>query len=325
MTEKDNMLHDTGKNNEQTEKTDSGTRSSRRRFDMRAFISLALLWDFFILALSGVVLYIMPHGRVAYWIGWTFLGVDKDTWSTIHVISGYLMMGLIPFHVLVYNWAFVKHYFVKRSGGINLWREITASLVLVVVLFLTSLFYVFPSSTIMDAGEAIKESWGKGVKSPPVPHAESLTMESFAALTGMDLSKVRSLLEGKGLKKFSKSAKISNIAKELGVSPAKLIEWLEPLSTRKTGSITGGTYGGKGSQSGSSGMNKFTGTGPGMALGLFMNLDEYARKWKLDPVKVKEFLKKKGASDLSSVRAAAQSLGMKPHELHSEIISKAGK
>ena len=36
-------------------------------FFMRKYVSLFLFFDLIIMAFSGIVLYITPHGRVAYW------------------------------------------------------------------------------------------------------------------------------------------------------------------------------------------------------------------------------------------------------------------
>jgi hypothetical protein len=48
------------------------------------------------------MLYIEPHGRVAYWTKWSFLGLEKDQWGNIHIFSGLLFLVAGGFH-LYYN------------------------------------------------------------------------------------------------------------------------------------------------------------------------------------------------------------------------------
>jgi len=46
-------------------------------FNFRAFTALTIFWSFIIEALSGLVLYTVPSGRVADWSHWTFLASLK--------------------------------------------------------------------------------------------------------------------------------------------------------------------------------------------------------------------------------------------------------
>ena len=59
-------------------------------FKTRGFVSFTLTLSFIILSLSGIVLYIMPYGRVAYWINWGIAGLSKDDWDAIHTIIGFV-------------------------------------------------------------------------------------------------------------------------------------------------------------------------------------------------------------------------------------------
>jgi hypothetical protein len=49
----------------------------KRGFHGRGFFSLLSFGGFIVLALTGIVLFIMPHGRVAYWTDWRFLGLTE--------------------------------------------------------------------------------------------------------------------------------------------------------------------------------------------------------------------------------------------------------
>ena len=73
------------------------------KWHTRSFISFLLTWSFAILIVSGIVLYIAPHGRVAHWVNWRLLGLTKDNWAAIHTIIGYLFMIVAVVH-FVFNY-----------------------------------------------------------------------------------------------------------------------------------------------------------------------------------------------------------------------------
>ncbi|MFA4641254.1 DUF4405 domain-containing protein [Pyrococcus kukulkanii] len=68
---------------------------------IRGIIDLLLTITFIIIAISGVALYLAPSGRIAESIGWTFLGLSKDSWETIHTYLGFVMIGLVGLHPLI--------------------------------------------------------------------------------------------------------------------------------------------------------------------------------------------------------------------------------
>jgi len=76
---------------------------------LRKYVSLFLFYTLIAMTISGIVLYIMPHGRVAYWTGWRFLGLDKDQWDSLHTIFGFLMIFFGIWHVIL-NWNSIVNY-----------------------------------------------------------------------------------------------------------------------------------------------------------------------------------------------------------------------
>jgi len=44
----------------------------------RGLVSLVMFSSGFISAFTGIILYIVPHGRVAYWTFWDLLGISND-------------------------------------------------------------------------------------------------------------------------------------------------------------------------------------------------------------------------------------------------------
>jgi hypothetical protein len=50
------------------------------KINKRGLASFLTLFGFLIMALTGLILYIMPAGRVAYWIHWEMIGLSKTGW-----------------------------------------------------------------------------------------------------------------------------------------------------------------------------------------------------------------------------------------------------
>jgi hypothetical protein len=65
-----------------------------RNWRGRAFTSLCSLVNFIFLLLTAIILYIEPHGRVADWTKWNFLGLKKVQWGNLHLFSGLLFLTI---------------------------------------------------------------------------------------------------------------------------------------------------------------------------------------------------------------------------------------
>ena len=44
----------------------------------RRIVSLTVLLSFIVLSLSGILLFVSPQGRVAYWSRWSLVGLTKE-------------------------------------------------------------------------------------------------------------------------------------------------------------------------------------------------------------------------------------------------------
>jgi hypothetical protein len=63
-----------------------------RKIHTRGLTSFFTLFGFIIMSITGLVLYIEPAGRVAYWITWQFAGLTKTDWGNIHILSSLLFI-----------------------------------------------------------------------------------------------------------------------------------------------------------------------------------------------------------------------------------------
>jgi len=197
-------------------------------FKPRSFVSITLALSFIILSLSGVVLYIMPHGRVAYWINWKIAGLSKDDWDAVHTVIGFVFMLTAAVHLYL-NWeAFMSYLKSKVQKGLRLKKELAASVLLSVIITGATIGGIPPFSTIMNIGESIKESWEIDSERAPIPYTELMTLESF--INNFDLSSetVITNLESYGITIESTDETLQSIASRYNMSPQELYRIIQP-------------------------------------------------------------------------------------------------
>ena len=72
---------------------------SKSKLHTRGLTSFFTLFGFIIMSLTGLVLYVTPAGRVAYWVTWHFLGWSKTEWGNIHILASLLFIVAGAFHI----------------------------------------------------------------------------------------------------------------------------------------------------------------------------------------------------------------------------------
>ncbi len=65
---------------------------------IKGVLSLLLALSFLIVVLSGIALFLSPPGRIAKMEGWSFLGLNKESWGMVHLLSGVVMSLLAVVH-----------------------------------------------------------------------------------------------------------------------------------------------------------------------------------------------------------------------------------
>ena len=83
--------------------------SSEKPFRLRNFISLLITFSGLVMIVSGLVLYVVPEGRVAYWTNWKLFGLTKTAWGSVHTNLSFVFFIALFFH-LYYNWRVLKAY-----------------------------------------------------------------------------------------------------------------------------------------------------------------------------------------------------------------------
>lgn len=213
---------------------------------IRRVISLTALLSFFFLALSGVMLFLSPQGRVAYWSGWTLLGLTKEQYSAVHTTFMVLFLAVGVWHIVL-NWKPITGYLKNRSKQIRIFTPESSVALGVAFLFLVGpLTGLPPFEQFLDAGIEVKEYWEATSGSPPWGHAEENSLQRFCRgmedferlesqrLVSIDCEEALQALRAGGLGVEGLNQRLVDIASANGTTPqtiaAVVMEVARPLT-----------------------------------------------------------------------------------------------
>ncbi len=279
----------------------------RVKFKFRAFTALIMLWSFILETVSGIVLYVVPPGRIAHWTNWKLWGMTKEEWAAVHTILGYVFLIFAVIHI-IYNWRPILNYIRKKiHSGLRARRELAVSLLLTLVVTAATLVGIPPFSTIMDFGESLRYAWEESRSEPFMAHAELLRFDEFVTEIGIPLERAREILSGKGIEIQDPALTVKDVAEAGRVSPSGIYEIIlsglapeerEDMPKQKpaAGAAAGGGYGWK-------------------------TLREIGQDLQIPLQEIMEFLKSKGISAEPDevVRDVAEKHGIKAFELVREL------
>lgn len=214
------------------------------RFQWPAFTSVLMTLGFMMLALSGVMLFLAPPGRVANWTNWTLLGLRKGEWSGLHVWFGALFLGMTALHV-VFNWRPLVSYLksrVTRSLGFRAEWAVAAGLAAVV--FGGTRAGLPPFSSLLAWNESFKESWDRPAGRAPIPHAELLTLAALAEKGGVELPAATARLAARGISGFAADTVVQKIADRAGISAQQVYDVILAAKAESSGGHVEGKAGG---------------------------------------------------------------------------------
>ncbi len=180
------------------------------------------------MSITGLMLYIVPKGRVAYWADWELLGLTKTQYANIHITSMVLFLVVAVWHIY-YNWKPLMSYIKNSAKKITLLKkELLIALVLNILFVGGTLMEIQPFKSVLDINEGIKDYWEKEYGSPPYGHAEESSLKSFSKRIGIDIEKAISLLNEKGYEVESSKQTLKEIAKKNNISPKVIYDTIKP-------------------------------------------------------------------------------------------------
>jgi len=289
------------------------SKETKTQFSWRAFFSLLAAVSFIGMTFTGIILFVVPPGRIANWTGWTILALTKHQWIGLHDWFSIIFVVASVFH-LYFNWKpFVSYLKSKVTKAFALRAEWVAALVVCIIAFAGTVLGVSPFATLMEWNESIKQSYDSPRQRGPVPHAEMMTLAELAdKYTGIELETMLDNLRQHGIKVESPEAVLGELAEINGLTPAELYNIaLGKTGSGRRGSGGGGQRGGGddlGGQRGGGGFGRLT-------------LKQYCQQIGLDIDTVVSKLKDNGyqASPDMTMRAIADSASVHPSQVRAVI------
>ena len=204
--------------------------TSKAGFSHRGLTSLMGAAGLLVMGVSGLVAYLMPHGRIAYWNDWHFLGLTKTQWGDIHIISGILFLVAMGFHIYL-NWKpFISYLKGKAAQMKGHKRELWITLAALVLVVAAGIQPFPPFSWLVDLSAHLKNSWvTTPAHEPPFGHAEELKLTVFCKKMRIPADKAVELLTKKGFKGVSLQAPVIDIARLNQTAPVAIYALIKPL------------------------------------------------------------------------------------------------
>ena len=294
--------------------------NSNIKFNWRAFFSVLAGVSFIGMVFTGVILFVVPPGRIANWTGWTLLGLTKHQWIGLHDWFSIIFVAASVFHVYL-NWKPLVSYFknkVSKAFGLRL--EWVFALVICGVVFLGTLVEMKPFSSLLAWNENIKHGWDSSEQRAPIAHAELLSLTALSEqVSDVSLESILINLNSRGIEVESADVVLRDLAEANNMTPAHLYN----IAVGQTGPGRGqGGHGQRGERQGGEGVAEHEQGGSGRGFGR-MTLKSYCDQMGLD---VNEAVKKlqnagfKANSDMT-MRSIADSTGIHPSEIRSLLES----
>ena len=156
--------------------------------------------------------------------------MTKTDWDNLHIISSFLWVVALLFHVY-FNWGILKAYIYRKAkGGFQRKTEMAVALAVGVVVVIVSLHPVPPISSFLGAGDSAKEAWITSPDhEPPFGHAEQVSLKSLAARQNIALDLAVTELAKYGIVVADTSQSVDAIALTNNVSPMQVYLSIRPL------------------------------------------------------------------------------------------------
>jgi len=213
------------------------------RWYPRSLTSLSVMAGFLIMSLSGVVAFVNPQGRIAYWTDWSMLGLTKEQWGDIHILSSLLFVVAGVIHIY-YNWRPLMNYLGQKvASGRKHQREIAITILISLIIVASAVWRIPPLSYLLDLNAYVKELWvvHKDYE-PPFGHAELLSLKVFCQKTNIPLDAAMAALKEQRLAGVEADRLLKDIARANNTSPMAVYRLIKGLEARPQPSTAGVVY-----------------------------------------------------------------------------------
>ncbi len=199
----------------------------------RGMTSFFTLFGFLVMSITGLILYIVPEGRIAYWTFWDLIGLSKTDWGSIHILSSILFIVAGAFHIY-FNWKPLMHYLMNKvTKGVRLKRELVISTVVSVFVVISALYQIPPLSYLLNFNEFIKEQWVVTEEhEPPFGHAEDVSLIGFSRKMDIDLEAALAELRSNGIQVDDSTMTLEEISIQNGIAPMELYSFIKKFEPK---------------------------------------------------------------------------------------------
>ncbi len=194
---------------------------------MKKITSLTLAISFLIMTYTGIMLFICPHGRVAYWSGWKFWGLNKTQYGELHT-TFMLIFLFFGFLHIYYNWKPIVSYLKDKSKKISFTKkEFLTALGINILFIVGTLGMIQPFSGFLNFEESLKDKWTIKLGEPPFGHAELSKLKVFCKKMNIDPNDAIKKLKEKNIR-FDIEDTLSEIANKNATTPNEIYNIIKP-------------------------------------------------------------------------------------------------
>jgi hypothetical protein len=187
---------------------------------VRRTVSLTLFFSFLFLLVSAVVLYDVPEGRLANWIGWTALGLSKEEWTAVHITGGILFLIAGIWHTVLNIRPIIAYMKGRAKGGL---MPLCIAMLLFSTVYIGTLNGWQPMQAIMDENASLKSEYALVYGDPPYGKAELSSLQALCGAMRMDVDAVLKGLRERGLKgELKNTSTLAEIASANDMPPVEL-------------------------------------------------------------------------------------------------------
>ena len=265
---------------------------------MKKITSLSLGIAFLIMSYTGIILFIVPQGKIAYWADWHLFGLSKTQYGDLHTTSMITFLFFASLHIY-YNWKPLISYMKDKTKKVSFSKkEFLIAFILNLIFVFGTLNLVQPFKGFLDLGENIKDYWAKEYGEPPYGHAEETRLSVLCRKLNIDFERAKNILNKNNIV-FDENQNLLTIAKNNSTSPNKIYNMINKNSKKK------------GSANGISNLGRKT-------------LQELSDMKKINLKYALDALNKKGIKDIDTnarIKHLADELEVTPLQLYNNVLS----
>jgi hypothetical protein len=277
-------------------------------FSLRKFISICITFSFLLMSYTGIMLFIVPQGKYAYWMHWEFWGLSKTQYGNLHVTFMVLFLSTAIIHIYL-NWKPLLTYLKNKQRDFSLLtKEFLLAFFLTLVFIFGTIYEIPPFKNFLNFEEGIKQSWVQENYEPPYGHAELSSLQSLTKRTFIDLDKAIQTLKDKGFVGVEPKIQLEKLALLNKTTPAAIYALINTESNELSENK----------------QEKDKVKKPQMGSGLGqMSIEQVTKRYSLNLEQALRNLEAKGinANKDDNLKAISQKLGITPFELF-DILSE---